>query len=93
MLLTNCVAHACTHTHARAHTHHALACEHELAGNIFASWFAGLSQAQLKIEIAKAFKKFDTDGSGYLDAQELKAAFELMVSFQRVCVHAAVAAS
>jgi hypothetical protein len=37
------------------------------AGTVFAKMFAGLSKAQLKIEIEKTFKKFDSDGSGFLD--------------------------
>jgi hypothetical protein len=37
------------------------------AGTVFAKMFAGLSKAQLKVEIEKTFKKFDGDGSGFLD--------------------------
>ena len=48
------------------------------AGSVFARMFAGLSAHQLRIEIRKAFIRFDKDCSGYLDANELRAAFDLM---------------
>lgn len=42
------------------------------AGAAIARWFAGLSGPALEAAIAKAFDKFDTDGTGLLDRYNKK---------------------